>query len=112
VFRRCIGANRFLVHMEFLERQNRQSIDHHPRRFRVSRATRGRRLQRGHDDFVHLFDEVIPLLVESIDVSFSAVHRLETQVISTSYVLLVPQLKVSQMILLNEQNERIADGLR
>lgn len=108
VFGRGVGAHGFLVHVIFLEREDGETVDHHARRFGIAWAAGRRRLERGDDGFVHFFDEIVTLLIEAIDVALRAIDGLEAEVVATGDILFVPELKIAQVILLNEECETFA----
>jgi hypothetical protein len=112
MFRRRVRSRGFLVHMEFLERENRQTVDHHPRGFGITGTPRSWRLENGHDCFIHFLNEVVPLLVETIDVSLRPVNRFKPQIVATRYVLFVPQLEIAKVVLLDQKDQTVAFGSR
>jgi len=107
---RGVGADGFLVHVKFLEREDGEAVDHHAGGFGVARAAGGGRLERGDDVLVHRLDEIVSLLVETVDVALGAIDGFEAEVVAAGDVLLVPELEIAQVVLLDEEIEAVAGG--
>jgi hypothetical protein len=71
-----ILADGFLVHGEFLESENGETVDDHPGGFGVPRHARLGGFQLGDEGLVHFLDEIVPLLVEGIDGALGLVDAL------------------------------------
>lgn len=102
MLRRRVSADGFLLHVKFLQCQDRKTVNHHARRLRVSRTTIDRRLQRRDDGLVHFLDEIVSFLIVAIDVALGAVDGLEAEIIPAGDIFLMPQLEVPQMVFLHQ----------
>jgi ADP-heptose:LPS heptosyltransferase len=102
------GPDGFFLHVVLFQGEDRQPVDHHPGCFRIPGNAAGRRLQHGDNRLIHFLDEIIPLLIETIDGSFGTVHGLEAEIVPPGHILFMPECKVPQMVLLDQPLEAFA----
>lgn len=103
-----VGAIDFLFHMELLEGEDGKAVDGHAGSFGVHRGVvREIVADLGEYQLVHLFDEVVALLVVVVDGPFGLVDKFEALVLASGVVLVVPEGEVVLVIGLDQGNERV-----
>ena len=103
-----VVAFRLFAHVKFLQGENREPVDDHTGCFGIKRNTGFRRFQFCYEHLVHRFDEVVALLIETVDRPFRLINAFETDVVATGDVFLVPKLEVPKMVLLDEPKKNFA----
>lgn len=104
-----VGAVGLFLHVVESQRENRQPVDHAARSLRVQ-ADAGDRpdtelAQLGDQSVVEFLDEIVPLLVEFVDVPFDLGDVLVAYILAPGDVFFVPEPVVSLVLVANQAEE-------
>ncbi len=105
-----IVADRFLVHVELLEREDGKAINDHSGCLGIARDTGFHGPQFVDEHLVHFLDEVVALLVEAVNGALGPVDAFGAEVVAAGDVFLVPKLEIPEVVFLHKEGESLARG--
>ncbi len=106
-----VGAVDLFLHVELFEGENGEAVDGHAWSLGTHLSiVRKVVADLSKDQFVHLFDEVVALLVIVVDGPLSLVDEFEAHVLAASVVFVVPESEVVFVVFFDQREEGVGGG--